>query len=64
MSGYSDAEKFFVTPIPIGTPTANVVQCKDCKYAKPLKNMGWDYSCQLLYSHGVNAEYFCPYGER
>lgn len=48
-------------------PTADVVPviyCKDCVYARPLKDMNYDYLCQYWNGHSCNQNQFCSQGKR
>lgn len=50
-----------------GLPAADVVpviHCKDCVYARPLKDMNYDYLCHYWNGHSCNQNQFCSQGKR
>ena len=49
------------------TPAADVapvVRCQDCVYARPLKDMNYDYLCHYWNGHSCNQNQFCSQGKR
>lgn len=42
----------------------SVIRCKDCVYARPLKDMNYDYLCQYWNGHSCNQNQFCSQGKR
>ena len=49
------------------TPAADVapvVRCQDCVYARPLKDMNYDYLCRYWNGHSCNQNQFCSQGKR
>ena len=50
-----------------GLPAADVVpviHCKDCVYARPLKDVKYDYLCRYWNGHSCNKNQFCSQGKR
>ena len=48
-------------------PAADVVpavRCQDCVYARPLKDMSYDYLCRYWNGHSCNQNQFCSQGKR
>ena len=48
-------------------PAADVVpavRCQDCVYARPLKDMSYDYLCHYWKGHSCNQNQFCSQGKR
>ena len=43
---------------------APVVRCQDCVYARPLKDMNYDYLCRYWNGHSCNQNQFCSQGKR
>ena len=43
---------------------APVVRCQDCVYARPLKDMNYDYLCHYWNGHSCNQNQFCSQGKR
>lgn len=43
---------------------AEVVRCQDCVYARPLKEMNYDYLCRYWNGHSCNQNQFCSQGKR
>ena len=43
---------------------APVVRCKDCIYARPLKDVKYDYLCHYWNGHSCNQNQFCSQGKR
>ena len=43
---------------------APVVRCQDCVYARPLKEMKYDYLCRYWNGHSCNQNQFCSQGKR
>ena len=43
---------------------APVVRCQDCVYARPLKDMSYDYLCRYWNGHSCNQNQFCSQGKR
>ena len=43
---------------------APIVRCKDCVYARPLKDMNYDYLCRYWNGHSCNQNQFCSQGKR
>ena len=41
-----------------------VVRCQDCVYARPLKEMNYDYLCRYWNGHSCNQNQFCSQGKR
>ena len=41
-----------------------VVRCQDCVYARPLKDMNYDYLCRYWNGHSCNQNQFCSQGKR
>ena len=41
-----------------------VVRCQDCVYARPLKDMNYDYLCHYWNGHSCNQNQFCSQGKR
>ena len=49
------------------TPAADVapvVRCQDCVYARPLKDMNYDYLCHYWNGHSCNQNQFCSQGKK
>ena len=48
-------------------PAADVVpavRCQDCVYARPLKDVKYDYLCHYWNGHSCNQNQFCSQGKR
>ena len=48
-------------------PAADVVpavRCQDCVYARPLKDVKYDYLCRYWNGHSCNQNQFCSQGKR
>ncbi len=43
---------------------APVVRCQDCVYARPLKDMNYDYLCHYWNGHSCNQNQFCSQGKK
>ena len=43
---------------------APVVRCQDCVYARPLKDMNYDYLGRYWNGHSCNQNQFCSQGKR
>ena len=43
---------------------APVVRCQDCVYARPLKDVKYDYLCHYWNGHSCNQNQFCSQGKR
>ena len=41
-----------------------VVRCQDCVYARPLKDMNYDYLCHYWNGHSCNQNQFCSQGKK
>lgn len=41
-----------------------VIHCKDCVYARPLKDVKYDYLCHYWNGHSCNQNQFCSQGKR
>ena len=42
---------------------APVVRCQDCVYARPLKDMNYDYLCHYWNGHSCNQNQVCSQGK-
>lgn len=40
-----------------------IVHCKDCVYARPLRDMNYDYLCHYWNGHSCNQNQFCSQGK-
>ena len=48
-------------------PAADVVpavRCQDCVYARPLKDVKYDYLCHYWNGHSCNQNQFCSQGKK
>ena len=61
-SEYSELENA-LNRIP-AADVAEVIHCKDCVYARPLKDMNYDYLCRYWNGHSCNQNQFCSQGKR
>ena len=41
-----------------------VVRCRECVYARPLKDVKYDYLCRYWNGHSCNQNQFCSQGKR
>ena len=57
------ALKHIVADFP-SADVAPVVRCQDCVYARPLKDMNYDYLCRYWNGHSCNQNQFCSQGKR
>ena len=69
LEGDNDAADCFRDCIDLldSIPAADVVpviHCKDCVYARPLKDMNYDYLCRYWNGHSCNQNQFCSQGKR
>ena len=55
---YEDMRDFIIAD---DTP---IVRCQDCVYARPLKDMNYDYLCHYWNGHSCNQNQFCSQGKR
>ena len=53
----------YIKSIPAADVTP-VVRCQDCVYARPLKEMNYDYLCRYWNGHSCNQNQFCSQGKR
>lgn len=56
-----------ISDLKYAIPTADVVpvvRCQDCVYARPLKEMNYDYLCRYWNGHSCNQNQFCSQGKR
>ena len=53
----------YIKSIP-AADVAPVVRCQDCVYARPLKDMNYDYLCHYWNGHSCNQNQFCSQGNR
>ena len=55
---YEDMRDFIIAD---DTP---IVRCQDCVYARPLKDVKYDYLCHYWNLHRRNQNQFCSQGKR
>lgn len=56
-----------ISDLKYAIPAADVapaVRCQDFVYARPLKEMNYDYLCRYWNGHSCNQNQFCSQGER
>ena len=65
--GYHEQIKnnlLFIARMIPAADVAPVVRCQDCVYARPLKDMNYDYLCRYWNGHSCNQNQFCSQGKR